>query len=70
MIPLICLVLWFGSGAAGAWLGTQRFRRRFGNADGLDMPNIITVVMGPIGLCGVLFFIAADDHAERADPEG
>jgi len=59
VIGLIIMVLWFGSGGLGAWLATRHFYRRWGEADGLDFAKGFTVLFGPIGLLGVLFFLTA-----------
>lgn len=61
MSALIAILLWFGSGAIGAWVAARHYRRLFpgARASDLEVPNTISVIMGPIGLMGALFHIAA-----------
>ncbi len=57
MTAILVLVLWFGTGVAGAWMATRHFELLVGTTKGSEMPSIISIVMGPIGLAGALFYM-------------
>lgn len=64
MIALAFMIAWFAAGAVGAFIGQRHMRRRFGDPGNLDVVIGMTIVMGPIGLAGAWFFVAADQRSE------
>jgi len=60
MNPVILIGAWFACGALGAWIARRRYFREFGNVDGTIPASLLTTVLGPIGLMGVLMFLLLD----------
>lgn len=54
---MLAIILWFGLGVAGAWMATRHFELLVGTTKGSEMPSIVSIVMGPIGLVGALFYM-------------